>query len=399
MPAHARRVLLLLAIACAPFAAGAWWLYAILLRNAPVQDFMVFYTAARAVLDGDPALLFDGVAFTAHLNASFAALLAAPLTLHPFVYPPTFLLVAVPFGLLGFWWAYAVFLAASLALLLLALRSVIAAGWPWKLSVVAVLLSPATAFTVAVGQNAFLTTSLLVGGFGLLGRAPLRAGILLGCLSFKPQLWLLVPVALLAARQWRVLAAALVTAAVFALLSLAVFGWAPWEHWFGLILGRDPQFADWLTAGRMYGQSMFAEAVLLGASHGLAQAVQAAAMLAGALLVWLAFTRPALPADMRLAVLLTATLLAAPHVSNYDAVMLTVAVALLLCRILRDGARWGDLIVVVLGWSVEALDPPKAIEFGLITPLVLACVIAASLRHSRRVARDERIAAAPGSPA
>jgi hypothetical protein len=396
MPSHFRGKLLLVACACAPFAAAAWWLYSILFERAPAQDFMVFHTAARAVWDGEPGLLYDGAAFTARVNARFAPLLAGPLTLHPWVYPPTFLLLVAPFGLLGFWWAYASFLALTFALLMLALRGVARPGWPRVLCAATVLASPATAFTVAVGQNAFLTAALLVGGLGLVRRAPSRAGMLLGLLSFKPQLWLLVPVALVAGRHWRVLGVAVATACGFALLALAAFGAEPWLRWFALMLGHDPQFSDWLSAGRMYGQSMFAEAVLLGAAPPLASAAQAAAALAGVAFAWVAFRWRALPRDMALAVLLTAALIAAPHVSNYDAVMLAVAVALLLCRVAADGARAGDLIVVVLGASVEALDPPKAIPLGLVTPLVLAAVIAAAMRRGRPLRAGP--VAAPAAP-
>jgi hypothetical protein len=384
MPAHARRLLILIAAVCAPICLVAWSLYAILFRHAPGQDFMVFHTAARTVWEGTLPLLYDGLAFTAHLNATFAPLLMAPLTLHPWVYPPSFLLLVAPFGLLPFAWGYGIFLLLTFALLLLALHSVAAPGWRRPLCAAALLFSPATAFTVVVGQNAFLTTALLVGGFGLRRRRPVSAGLLLGALSFKPQLWLLVPVALVADRQWRVLAIAIATAAGFALLSLIVFGLEPWRQWVGLMLERDPQFQDWLTSGRMYGQSMFTEAVLLGAPHAFAQAVQAAAVLVGATAVWLAFRRSGLPDDMRLAVLLTAALIAAPHVSNYDAVMLAVAVALLMCRAVTDGFRPGDLILLILAWGVEVLNPPKVISPGLLTPLVLTALLAALFRRRER---------------
>src|SRR5438874_1214094 len=82
----------------------------------------------------------------------------------------------------------------------------------------------ASGFTIGSGQNGFLTAALLVGGFGLLRRQPGFAGALLGVLTYKPQFWLLVPIALTAARQWRAFASAVIAAAVMALLSLAVLG-------------------------------------------------------------------------------------------------------------------------------------------------------------------------------
>ena len=47
------------------------------------------------------------------------------------------------------------------------------------------------------------TAALFGGGLSLLERRPLLAGGLLGLLIYKPQLGLLIPVALLAGRHWR----------------------------------------------------------------------------------------------------------------------------------------------------------------------------------------------------
>src|SRR4029077_284984 len=73
------------------------------------------------------------------------------------------------------------------------------------------ILAPAVAFNIGSGQNAFLTSALLIGGFILLPSRPGAGGVLLGVLTYKPQLWLLAPVALVAAREWRALAATVLT--------------------------------------------------------------------------------------------------------------------------------------------------------------------------------------------
>ncbi len=43
----------------------------------------------------------------------------------------------------------------------------------------------------------------MIGACRLLGRRPVLAGVLFGLAAVKPQLGLLVPVALISARQWR----------------------------------------------------------------------------------------------------------------------------------------------------------------------------------------------------
>ncbi|HET6237632.1 MAG TPA: glycosyltransferase family 87 protein, partial [Acetobacteraceae bacterium] len=88
-------------------------------------------------------------------------------------------------------------------------------GWSWLVPVAAF---PATLWTVAMGQNAFLNAALLSGFTLLLQHRPLRAGALLGALCIKPHLAILAPVALIVSRRWRAAAST-----VTAVLSLASF--------------------------------------------------------------------------------------------------------------------------------------------------------------------------------
>jgi hypothetical protein len=72
---------------------------------------------------------------------------------------------------------------------------------------------------------------LLLGGIRMLERRPLIAGILFGLTSFKPQFALLIPLALIAAAQWRCLLAAVVTVAALVLVSAWLFGTGTWFAW------------------------------------------------------------------------------------------------------------------------------------------------------------------------
>jgi hypothetical protein len=401
MPLAARRDLLLIGCFCGVFAVAGWAFYSLLFRFAPAQDFMVFYTAARSYLEGNLPLIFDGDAFTAKINEQFGAWFTRPLDLHPWVYPPLFLVMVIPLGVLPFPLAYGCYLIVTFVLLMLALRCYLPRGYQRWVCGVSVLISPAAAFTVAVGQNGFMTTALLVGGFGLMARAPVLAGALLGLLACKPQLWLLVPVALFAAREWKVLASALAAAALLALLSLAVVGIEAWREWLSLMLGPSPLYQHWLQFGRLNGQSAYTEAFLLGAPARAASVAQAVATALCAALVWWCFRRSGLSRDLRLMVLLTAVILAAPHVSNYDAVMVAVAVSLFLCRALQDGFRPGDAMLIVVTWSIELINPPQMIRWGLLTPLVLCVFLAAVIARGRGLAPTAAAlpAGAAGRPA
>jgi len=385
-----RKDLLMIGGGCFLFAVLGWVLPAMIVSLAPAQDFMVFYTAARDCIDGHLPVLFNGDAFTAQLNDRFGDWLTYSLKFQPWVYPPLFLLMVIPIGFFPFVMAYVLFLIGTFVLLNCAMRCYVPRGYQRWLCTVSLLLSPATAYTVAVGQNSFMTTALLVGGFGLIRRSPVLAGALLGVLTCKPQLWVLVPVALFAAREWKVLAAAIASAGLLALASVMVLGIEPWRQWLTLMLGPSPLYQHWLQVGRISGQSAYADAILLGAPAGTASLLQGAVTLSCAVLVWWCFRASGMRRDLQLAVLLTATILAAPHVSNYDAVMVTVAASLFLCRALEDGFRHGDAMLIVVVWSIEMLDPPVLIRLGLVTPLVLCAFLAALIVRGRSDVTNRR---------
>jgi alpha-1,2-mannosyltransferase len=157
------------------------------------------------------------------------------LVVHPRLYPPRFLLYLLPFGLLPPDLSYALFLLVGLAQVVGAMSTVTQSACHRWILTASLALCPAAAITVCLGQNALLTSALLVGGFGLVGRRPMPGGTLLGALTFKPQLWLLVPVALVAAGQWRTLAGAVVVAMLLVLTSLA----SVWQRALARLAGLD----------------------------------------------------------------------------------------------------------------------------------------------------------------
>jgi alpha-1,2-mannosyltransferase len=353
-------------------AAGAigWVLIFLIFRTTPGQDWMVFDTAAQAWRRGDIPLLLDGPRFTAELNATHAWL-RQPLVFHPWVYPPYTMLLALPFGLLPWWLNYTSFLTLSFTGLILALRLWQPPGQARALLLAGVVLCPATAFTLGAGQNSFMSAGLVTAGIWFMHRRPRVAGLCLGMLAFKPQLAILVPVALVASGAWTAFWAAAATVAALLAASLIIPGPALWAGWLHLFLGGDPAFHQWVNAGRIYGQSVFACLRLAGAPEALANAGQGAAILFGAACVWTAF-RGGLPEPRRLAVLLASMVLAAAHLGDYDALLLGIAAMLVLIDGLGRPFAPAEAALAASIWISTGFQPPFVFRPAIVTPLIVA---------------------------
>ena len=347
---------------------------------APGSDWMVLYGAVKLAMSGHFALTLDSDGFTSYVNASFAHWLPEPMFYRPWVYPPAFLILLLPFGLLGFMASYAAFQLVGAGLLATALlyRPDRKTAALWIAG--AALLCPAAAISVVDGQCGFLVAGLLVLGFRLLPVRPLLAGAVLGLVCVKPQFGLMVPVALLATRQWRAISGAAGACLGLVLASMAAFGWRPWLWWIDrAAFSYGHTGSEWASFERMWGNSVYACAALLHAPPMLSLALQICAVAAAAVFVWRAWRRD-LAADRKLAVLLAATILAAPHFSTYDMILLAVAGALWFAGL--PAPQLGDAILVLLLWLAPMLAPPALVPAGRAEPLLVLWFLAVASRAS-----------------
>ena len=90
---------------------------------------------------------------------------------------------------------------------------------------------------------------------------------------------------------------------------------------------------------------------------------------------------PAGAARSRLVVLLSATVLAAPHILNYDAVLLAIAATLLVIRALDEGFRRGEMVIPILVWMIQLFNPPSFYRFTVITPVLSGLLIVCAMRR------------------
>lgn len=277
------------------------------------RDFISFWGAAKLVLAGTPSAAYDRAALHA-VQITAATFGGGEM---PFPYPPAFLLLLVPFGLLSFPLAMAAWTVATFpAYFATARRMFPDSGW------LAAAFPPVLANGV-LGQNAFVTAGLFIGGLLMLPKRPFLAGLLLGCLAIKPQLGLLLPVALLAAREWRAIAGAAISSVGVLLVGAAVFGIAATTAWIGqmplyMSIARDG-LAGWHKLASVYASMRQAG---LGADAAFAIHIAVAVAAAGA--VWNVWRRPQADPLAKAAILAAGTMLASPYLFLYDEMILVV---------------------------------------------------------------------------
>jgi hypothetical protein len=119
----------------------------------------------------------------------------------------------------------------------------------------------------------------------------------------------------------------------------------------------------------------------------LANLAQLAAIGGSAACVWLGFARP-LDMKRRGVVLLCAAVLAAPHVGDYDAVLLGIAAVTLLSEGLARRLAPAAALLAMAAWLGSLINPPALIAMlgvpaltatSLATPLVTAGLMVAAL--------------------
>ncbi|TBW37674.1 DUF2029 domain-containing protein [Siculibacillus lacustris] len=342
-------------------------------------DFVSFWTASRMALAGAAPQVWD----IARHGAAEAEIFGPSDGYVAFFYPPIFLLICWPLALLPPVTALAAWLTVTGGAALAALRA-----WSGRrLGTLAFFAFPAVFVTAGHGQTAFLTTALFAGGATLIDRRPVLAGMLFGGLAFKPHLAIVLPVLLLAGRQWRCLGAMVATGAGLAALSVAAFGIEAWAGFLATAeVARATLEEGLVDPAKMV--SVFAAVKLLGGTTKLAFALHggvAVAVLAVA--VWVVRTAASGAAIAALAA--AATVLASPFLLDYDLMLSAVPMIFLLREGLaggfRDYEKIGLLAAFVLPGvarglaSAASLPLAPAVSLGLFA-LVVGRVRATSPR-------------------
>ncbi|MEL6817543.1 MAG: glycosyltransferase family 87 protein [Pseudomonadota bacterium] len=283
------------------------------------SDFVSFWVAAREALVADPTVAYARETFEPIQQALFPEG-----GFFAFFYPPHFQLMLLPLGGLSFSVALIIWLAVTFALVAWVMVKITGNA---KLALLLAIAFPAAFLNISHGQNAFLTAGLFATGLYLLPSRPVLAGVFFGVLTFKPQLGVLIPVALLAAGQWRTIFSAAITTLTLVATSALVLGVDVWSAF----LAQTQAATDVLEHGSVGFAKMISVYSGLRAfdwAHGVSMTAHVLITLGVVYVIWRVW-RPnsGVSHGLRCALIMSGALIVTPFGLNYDLYLLAPAAA------------------------------------------------------------------------
>lgn len=337
----------------------------------PEEDFANLWAAGKMVRAGLLHNVYSAQLFQIWRQIHFGAGIQE----EDWIYPPTVLLIGVPLSFLSVFQGFLLWDAVTLLCAVILLRHA-RLHWPILL---AGLAGPATWRSLALGQYGVITGALVVAGLLLAPRQPIRAGIMLGVATLKPQQGVIVPVAWLAARYWRAIAAA---AGMFGLMTVVVVCWLGGHAWVLFFTQSSVMARAILNAPppRPYintGVSVFWMSRTLGAGVAVAGVAQIAAAFVAAILVYRAWRLPDAEPLARMGATVCLSLFITPYGYTSDMVAYSIAVAVVFAA-----NRWRLGLLDILLWTWPFFCTVVTMRSGLLlTPFFVALAAARCWRR------------------
>lgn len=337
-------------------------------------DFSNVWTAGKMVLEGRAPSVWS---WPEHFAVQRAVHHSATVDVFGWHYPPPFLLIASLLATMPYLLALVVWQLSTLAPFTAMMWRIL----PRRETLLLTLGAPVTLICLMHGHNGFLTGLLLGGGLMLLDKRQFAAGLLFGCLVYKPQFALVLPALLFAGGYWRAILGACVSAVLLIGVTLLIWGVPVWQAFFDSLPLTQHIVIEQGATGWHKIMSPFSAMRSWGAGLGLSYTVQLIATVMAVVAVGLLTLRKAAP-ELRNAMVCAATLLSTPYVLDYDYVVLLPALAWLWVNAREHGFLSWDKSLMLLAWFAPLFARQLA-EWSLI-PLGLGTAIIVAVLAVRR---------------
>ena len=350
-------------------------------------DFRALWSAAYLAISGQAADAYDPNIlnqvcwsldpYIQMVNTGIYDASTIPVRLY-WLYPPTYLLLIAPLGLLPLVPACILYLISSFAAYVAVLRKFV----PSNAVLLALIAFPAVWSNFRLGQNGYLITALFGFALFLLPRRPRIAGIFIGALCIKPHLALMFPVALMAIGAWSTLLIAIATGLIFVTATFYFWGFGVWQDWF-ISLKMARLILETYPFHWNFSPSVFAFMRLLGAPLSLAYSSHFIVAALVALAVWKIWRTCSLWPICQ-SILVLASVLASPYIMDYDLTLLALPIAL----IAKEGVKYdwmpAERQMLTILWALPVLMVLVSFYTSIqIGPIVLLLAIIFVMRRAR----------------
>jgi hypothetical protein len=329
-------------------------------------DFGLFYAAGKMTLAGNVAQIFDVQAH--HAMTEIVLNLTLPYFL-PWLYPPFFLFVIVPLTLLPFDVALIVWLALTLAFMIVAARRML----PSHKKLAFLLVGfPGVFLNLRWGQNGFLSTALLGLSIAFMEISPVLSGVMVGLLAYKPQLAILPFFVLIITKNWKAILSAFSTVISASILSLLIFGKEVWIGFFQSLFHTSSYLME--TSKEVTSSiqpTLLTTLIDLGIDSRISLAVQMIVALCAVAVVSWAFLRSK-RLTLKGIMLVLGMPLIIPYFMQYDLVILGLALVLLIYDFSVNGYTKLEGVMAALLWLMPLINSPVVLFTKIqLCPIVL----------------------------
>jgi hypothetical protein len=293
------------------------------------RDFAHFYVQGLMARAGDRAALYDAAAHARWLKL---AVPGQPDLNYPPVYGPQVSLLFAPFAWMPYEIAMYIWMAITIGVYWACCRAMLRrcprlAIQPWLVALVAIA-APALHFTLGFAQASPVGLACFTLAYcALRADRPFLAGLAIGALAYKPPLGIAAAFVFILAREWRIVAGAVVSGCAQIAAGCLYWGVSILPLYVNA-LRRVPDVAGVMESHRDHMHSWRAFFELFGFTQPtvlLLYLAASGATLVAALFCW----RARGPLALRFGALSAATLLVDPHVYVYDLLLLTPALVAL----------------------------------------------------------------------
>jgi alpha-1,2-mannosyltransferase len=326
--------------------------------NLKGTDFLHFYTLGSLAIAHRGGDLYDmngQAALAAERAPDAQEIRYLPL------YPPQVSILFAPVAHLPYGWALAVWWLCTTSIYGVCCHAIWRicsnlTGWGGTVALLAAAF-PAFFHLIAWGQASALALACFTAAFFLLRhKRKFSAGLILGCLIFKPQLGLAAAAVFLAVGEWKTVAGAVLSGSGQLWCGILYYGWEPFRSWIRMLF-HVPELLSSFEPKPYQTHCLRTFWSMIVPWNGLSFAlyvVSAAAILGWTVTVW----KHRQSLAVRYSTLLLTTVLVSPHLTVYDLVILAPAFLLLTDRLMSQHfAPRGFGILLYLLYVLPLLGP------------------------------------------